>query len=251
MINQTLTQLRQLKLNGMATALDMQTEQPGNYDNLSFEERIGLLIDSEQHEREQRKQQRLLKAAKLKINANARDIDYAQPRGLNQSMMASLLQCDWINKHQNLLLTGPCGSGKTYLACALAHTACTKGYSAKYYRLSRLMLELTQAKADGTYSKALQQLAKLDVLIMDDWGLEPLNAAQRNDLMEIMDDRNGSSSTVIISQLPTDQWYQSIGDNTLADAILDRLMHNAHRINLKGESMRKLQSELTRTEHLG
>lgn len=251
MINQTLTQLRQLKLNGMAQALAMQTEQPGHYDNLSFEERIGLLTDSEQHEREQRKQQRLLKAAKLKIHANARDIDYAQPRGLNQSMMATLLQCDWINKHQNLLLTGPCGSGKTYLACALAHTACIKGYSAKYYRLSRLMLELTQAKADGTYSKALQQLAKLDVLIMDDWGLEPLNAAQRNDLMEIMDDRNGSSSTVIISQLPTDQWYQSIGDNTLADAILDRLMHNAHRINLKGESMRKLQSELTQTEHLG
>lgn len=235
----------------MATALAMQTEQPGNYDNLSFEERIGLLTDSEQHEREQRKQQRLLKSAKLKIHAHARDIDYAQPRGLKQAMMASLLQCDWINKHQNLLLTGPCGSGKTYLACALAHTVCTKGYSAKYYRISRLMLELAQGKADGTYSKALQQLARLDMLILDDWGLEPLNSAQRNDLMEIMDDRNGSSSTVIISQLPTDQWYQSIGDNTLADAILDRLMHNAHRINLKGESMRKLQSELTHRDHLG
>jgi DNA replication protein DnaC len=251
MINQTLAKLRQLKLNGMASALAMQSEQPGNYDNLSFEERIGLLTDSEQHEREQRKQQRLLKAAKLKIHAHARDIDYSQPRGLNQSMMASLLQCDWISQHQNLLLTGPCGSGKTYLACALAHTACTKGYSAKYYRLSRLMLELTQAKADGTYSKALQQLARTDTLILDDWGLEPLKAAHRNDLMEIMDDRNGSSSTVIISQLPTDQWYQSIGDNTLADAILDRLMHNAHRINLKGESMRKLQSELTHRDHLG
>jgi DNA replication protein DnaC len=141
------------------------------------------------------------------------------------------------NKHQNLLLTDPCGSGKTYLACALAHTACTKGYSAKNYRLSRLMLELIQAKADGTYSKALQQLARIDILIMDDWGLESLTAANRNDLMEIMDDRNGNSSTVIISQLPTDQWYQSIGDNTLADASLDRLMHNAHRINLKRESM--------------
>lgn len=156
--------------------------------------------------------------------------------------MASLLQCDWINKYQNLLLTGPCGSGKTYIACALAHAACMKGYRAKYYRLSRLLLELTQA--DGSYSKALQTLAKLDILILDDWGLEALKAAQRNDLMEIMDDRNGSSSTVIISQLPTDQWYQSIGDNTLADAILDRLMHNAHRIKLKGESMRKLQSEI-------
>ncbi len=125
-----------------------------------------------------------------------------------------------------------------------------KGYSVRYYRLSRLMLELSQAKADGTYSKMLQQLAKIDILILDDWGLEPLKAAQRNDLMEIMDDRNNHSSTIIISQLPTDQWYQSIGDNTLADAILDRLMHNAHRMKLKGESMRKTRSELTDGEHL-
>ena len=245
MMNQTLTQLRQLKLHGMAAALQLQSEQPGNYDNLSFEERIAMMADSEQHEREIRKQERLLKAAKLKIHANAQDIDYSQPRGLKQSLMASLLTCEWIGKHQNVLLTGPCGSGKTYLACAAAHTACTKGYSAKYYRLSRLMIALTQAKADGTYTKTLAQLAKIDMLILDDWGLEPLKPAQRNDLMEIMDDRNGSTSTVIISQLPTDQWYESIGDNTLADAILDRLMHNAHRINLKGESMRKIRSELT------
>jgi DNA replication protein DnaC len=245
MINQTLSQLRQLKLNGMAAALQLQSEQPGNYDNLSFEERIAMMADSEQHEREIRKQERLLKSAKLKIHANAQDIDYSQPRGLKQSQMASLLNCEWVSKHQNLLLTGPCGSGKTYLACAAAHTACTKGYSVRYYRISRLMIALTQAKADGTYTKALNQLAKIDMLILDDWGLEVLKPAQRNDLMEIMDDRNGSTSTVIISQLPTDEWYQSIGDNTLADAILDRLMHNAHRINLKGESMRKIRSELT------
>ena len=250
MTNTTLMLLRQLKLTGMADALTMQQTQPNNYDNLSFEERLQLLVDAEHLDRSQRKQQRLLKAAKLKLHATARDIDYTHPRGLKQAHMASLLQCEWVPKHQNLLLTGPCGCGKTYLACAMAHTACMKGYSVRYYRLSSLMLELSQAKADGTYSKMLQPLAKIDILIPDDWGLEPLKAAQRNDLMEIMDDRNNHSSTIIISQLPTDQWYQSIGDNTLADAILDRLMHNAHRIKLKGESMRKTRSELTDGEHL-
>lgn len=242
MLEQTITQLKQLKLHGMAHALSSQIEQSGTYEGLSFDERIQLLADSEHQDRNQRKQQRLLKVARFKIAAHAQSIDYQHPRGLKQSMLASLLQCDWVNKYQTLLMTGPCGSGKTYIACALGHTACMKGYRVKYYRLSRLLLELAQTKADGSYSKALQSLSKLDLLILDDWGLEPLKSAQRNDLMEIMDDRHGSSSTIIISQLPTDQWYQSIGDSTLADAILDRLMHNAHRIRLKGESMRKLQS---------
>lgn len=244
MIEQTLSQLKTLRLGGMADALSLQIEQPGTYEGLSFEERLQLLTDSEYQDRDQRKQNRLVKAAKLKMAAHAKDIDYQHPRGLKQSTMASLLQCDWLNKHQNLLITGPCGSGKTFIACALGHTACMKGYRVKYYRLSRLLLELTQTKADGTYSKALQSLSKIDCLILDDWGLEPLEAAQRNDLMEIMDDRHGSTSTVMISQLPTDQWYASIGDNTLADAILDRLMHNAHRMALKGESMRKTQGKI-------
>jgi len=239
MFEQIMTQLRQLKLTGMAIAFERQNEQPSTYDNLSFSERLQLLIDSESTERNDRKQQRLLKAAKFKILASAKEIDYQHKRDLKRDLVANLLQCDWLNKSQNLLLTGPCGSGKTYIACALGHEACMKGKSVKYFRLSRLLLALSQAKADGSYSKMLIALAKLDCLILDDWGLEPLEAPQRNDLMEIMDDRHGSGSTMILSQLPTTEWYQSIGDNTLADAILDRVMHNAHRIELKGESMRK------------
>lgn len=239
-----LTQLRQLKLSGMSMALQGQIEQPGTYEGLSFEERIQFLIEQEFTERSQRKQQRLIRAAKFKIQANAQAIDYLHPRGLKQSQMAALLQCDWIAKGQNLLLSGPCGSGKTWLSCAIGHNACMKGYSVRYYRISRLLLELTQSKADGSYSKYLNVLNKFQWLILDDWGLEPLKAAQRNDLLEIMDDRHGSLATTMISQLPTDEWYHSIGDNTLADAILDRLMHNSHRINLKGESMRKMNTEM-------
>ena len=242
MIEQTITQLRQLRLSGIANALACQMEHPTTYDNLSFDERLQLLVDSESQDRNDRKQQRLLKAAKFKLAANAQAIDYQHPRGLKQSQVASLLQCHWILKFQNILITGPCGSGKTYIACALGHTACMKNDSVKYYRLSRLLLMLSQSKADGTYQKMLASIAKLNCLIIDDWGLEPLKAAHRNDLMEIMDDRNESASTIILSQLPTDQWHQSIGDNTLADAILDRVMHNAHRIKLKGESMRKRNS---------
>ena len=158
--------------------------------------------------------------------------------------MAQLAQIDWLERGQNLLITGPCGSGKTYLGCAIGHQACLNGLSARYYRISRLMLALTQAKADGTYQKTLNQLSKINLLILDDWGLEALSPAHRNDLMEIMDDRHGTQSTMIISQLPTDQWYAAIGDNTLADAILDRLMHNAHRWALNGESMRKRLQEI-------
>ena len=178
------------------------------------------------------------------------NIDYQHPRNVKQEQIARLAQGEWISRAQNLLITGPCGSGKTYIACALGHNACLQGYSARYYRLSRLLLALTQAKADGSYSKLLKQIARTGVLLIDDWGLETLNTAQRNDLMEIMDDRHGSTSTVMISQLPTDQWYAAIGDNTLADAILDRLMHNAHRLPLKGESMRKMLNQLTEREHL-
>jgi len=250
MNTQTITQLRQLKLGGMADALQTQLEQVGTYEALPFIERLALLLEHETLTRQSRKQERLIRQARFKLKACVQDIDYQHPRKITPAQIARLAQGDWINRAQNLLLTGPCGSGKTYLACALGHSACLQDYTVRYYRLSRLLLELTQAKADGTYHKHLKQLSKVQLLIIDDWGLEPLKPAQRNDLLEIMDDRHGVTSTVIISQLPTDQWYASIGDNTLADAILDRLMHNAHRLTLKGESMRKRLGQLTQDEHL-
>ena len=251
MSTQTLTALRQLKLGGMANALQSQLEQVGTYEGLAFDERLALLVEHETLTREQRKQERLIRQARFKLAACVADIDYQHRRNITPSKIAHLAQSDWINRGQNLLITGPCGSGKTYLACALGHNACLHGYSVRYYRLSRLLLELTQSKADGSYHKQLKQLARSHLLIIDDWGLETLAPAHRNDLLEIMDDRHAHASTIVISQLPTDQWYASIGDNTLADAILDRLMHNAHRLELKGESMRKKHANLTHGEHLG
>ena len=250
MSTQTVAQLRELKLGGMAAALQTQLEQVGTYEGLSFVERLSLLVEQEILTREQRKQERLIRQARFRLKASIQEIDYEHPRNITKTKIAQLAQGDWINRAQNLLVTGPCGSGKTYLACALGHNACLYGYSVRYYRISRLLLELTQAKADGSYHKQLKQLAKVRLLIIDDWGLEPLKPAHRNDLMEIMDDRHGHNATLMISQLPTDQWYASIGDNTLADAILDRLMHNAHRLQLKGESMRKIMGQLTDDEHL-
>ena len=250
MTAQTITALRQLKLGGMAHALQNQLEQVGTYEGLAFTERLALLVEHETLSREQRKQERLIRQARFKLVACVADIDYQHRRNLKKAQIARLAQGDWINRGQNLLITGPCGSGKTYLACALGHNACLHGDSVRYYRLSRLLLELTQSKADGTYHKELKKLARTRVLIIDDWGLEKLATAHRNDLLEIMDDRHGHTSTIVISQLPTDQWYASIGDNTLADAILDRLMHNSHRLQLTGESMRKKHAELTHGEHL-
>ena len=248
MTQQTLTRLRHLKLTGMADAVQQQLEQASTYEGLPFIERLSLLVEHEQLSREQRKQTRLVKQARLKLQATVQELDYQSARNLERSQVANLAQGEWLRRGQNLLITGPCGCGKTYLACALGYQACQQGHSTRYYRLPRLLLELSQAKVDGSYARLLGQLARIELLVLDDWGLEAVNAEQRNALLEIMDDRYGKYSTVVVSQLPTEEWYASLGDNTLADAILDRLMHNAHRLSLKGESMRKRRSELTQSE---
>ncbi|MET4028321.1 DNA replication protein DnaC [Marinobacter sp. MBR-99] len=243
----TLDKLHALKLTGMAAALADQSATPDITD-LSFEERLGLLVDREMTERDNRRMTSRLRRARLRHTAILEDIDYRHSRGLDKGLVQSLAGCQWVKEHLNVLITGPTGVGKTWLACALAHKACREGYTAQYVRLTRLMRELTIAKGDGQYSKLLTNLAKVDVLILDDWGLMKLSAENRRDLLEVLEDRHGRRSTIATSQLPIEEWHGVIGDATLADAILDRLVHNAYKINLRGESMRKQQAKLTATE---
>ncbi len=242
----TLDKLRTLKLTGMAAALADQSTTP-DISELGFEERLGLLVDREMTERENRRMTSRLRRARLRHTAILEDIDYQSSRGLDKGLVQSLAACQWVKEHLNVLITGPTGVGKTWLACALAHKACREGYTAQYVRLTRLLRELTIAKGDGQYPKLLTNLAKVDVLILDDWGLMKLNAENRRDLLEVLEDRHGRRSTIATSQLPLEEWHGVIGDATLADAILDRLVHNAYKINLRGESMRKRQTKLTST----
>ena len=234
----TLEKLHQLRLRGMAKAFQEQMEQP-EVDGLSFMDRLALLIDREVTERETWHLKIRLRNAKLKQNACVEDIDYRSPRGLDKALMLRLAGCDWIRHHNNVLLVGPTGTGKTYIACALGHKACREGFNVVYRRTPRLFAEILQAKGEGRHLKLFAALAKADLLILDDWGLSPLDDEQRRDLLEIMDDRHINRSTLITSQLPVENWHEMIGDGTLADAILDRLVHNAHKIKMKGESMRK------------
>ena len=242
----TVDKLQALKFKGMAKALTEQLQMP-DIGELPFEERLGLLVDREMTERDNARLQTRLRNAKLRHSACIEDIDYRHPRGLDRALINSLAACQWVNEHLNILITGPTGVGKTWIACALAQKACREGCSAQYLRLPRLFQELTLAKGDGRYPKLLAQLARTDVLILDDWGLMKLIAEQRRDLLEILEDRHGARSTIITSQLPVDHWHQVIGDPTLADAILDRIVHNAYKIQLKGDSMRKTKKTVTDT----
>jgi len=243
-MNNTLQQLHSLRLTGMAEALSQQIDQPNTFEELGFRERLSLLVNSEATCRDNRKITRLLKQAKLRLNAQPADIDYRAQRGLHKDTIAQLLQLDWTRQHRNLLIEGPTGTGKTFLACALGQHACEQGISVRYYRASRLFETLTIAHGDGSFGKLLTQLAKTELLIIDDWGLQILVQTQRNDLLEIIEDRHGRGATLITSQLPIPHWHEAIGDPTLADAILDRLLHNTHKIKLKGESMRKKQANI-------
>ena len=216
---------------------------------LSFEERLGLLVDREITERHSRQLTNRLRRARLKHDACLEDVDFRHRRGLDKPLVLSLADGRWVRDHLNVLICGPTGVGKSWIACALAHSACRHGYSALYLRLSRLLSSLAIARADGRYPKLLESLAKTQVLVLDDWGLSPLGAEHRHDLLEVLEDRHGVRSTIVTSQLPVEKWHDVIGDPTLADAILDRLVHNAYRLELKGDSMRKRRRPSARRDH--
>jgi DNA replication protein DnaC len=233
----------------MVRALQDQQRMP-EVSTLSFEERLGLLVDRELNERENRRLSQRLKQARLRQEACLEDIDFRHPRGLDRSVVLALGSCQWIKNRDNCTLTGPTGAGKTYVACALAQKACREGYTVAYARTGRLLGELATARAEGTYARRLLALSRLDLLVLDDFAMAPLSEMQRRDLFEILDDRYDRHSTLVAAQVPQEHWHESIGDPTLADAILDRLVHNAHKLVLRGESMRKQRSTLDNTAPL-
>jgi DNA replication protein DnaC len=244
LIHPTIDKLSSMRLAGMAKGLRAQLENPEIH-NLPFEDRLALLVDTELLERESRQVASRLKGAKLRENAALEDLDTRTSRGLDRALLASLATCQWIKRRHNLVITGATGAGKTWLACALSHTACRQGMTASYHRLPALMQDLDLARHDGRYRKLMRALGRAELLVLDDLGIAPLSVEQLRDLLEIIDERYQKRSTLITSQLPVANWHRALGDPTMADAILDRVVHNAYKIELKGEdSMRKLRSKI-------
>ena len=241
-------QLSQLRLGGMKQALAQQEEQAMLYQDMGFEERLQLLLSHELLQREQRKINRLETQARFRLMGEIEQLDYRASRGFSQAQIRQLLEGHWLRHQQNLLLTGAAGCGKSYLACALGRYFIRQGMGVRYYRLKTLLEEMRLAQADGSYPKLIAQLTQVAILILDDWGMEMLDASERSNLLEIIDTRHGKVSTLVASQLPVDKWYAMIGEATFAEAILDRLIHRAVRVTLTGESMRKQGANLTHAD---
>ncbi len=237
----TMDRLHQLKLSGMLAGLEHQLTS-SQYTGLPFEQRLAHLVDAEISQRDSQRFKRLMRNARLKVNAEPEDIDYRNNRGLDRTVVADLLTCAWIERQQNLIITGPTGTGKTWLSCALAVQAARKGITVGYRRVSRLLEDLETARADGSLPRLRNQIARLQLLILDDFGLTAMRSGGRADLLEVLDDRVGTGATLVAGQMPFKQWHAYINDPALADAILDRLIHSSHKLLLKGESMRKTKS---------
>jgi DNA replication protein DnaC len=238
MNEQTMTKLYAMKLNGIADGYEEQRQQPKMAD-ISFDERLGMLVDRQWRWREERALKTRLRNAKFKLQACIEDVDYRTSRGVKRAQINQLSSSEWVGYHQNMILTGPTGTGKTFLACALGQKACRDGYRVRYYVAAKLFRELSAAHVDGSFGRLSAKLTKTDLLLIDDWGMETLKESEYRDFLEILDDRQGAGATLITSQFPTKLWHDTIGNPTVADAILDRLVHNAHCIELEGESMRR------------